>query len=86
MRLGKKKDKDKEAEIKIVDGITRLICLSKGQAQLKGNFEHFFYTFGIISLVRILGAKCVASQLLLHQNSNSENNATSNTLQHILFV
>ena len=38
MRLGKKKDKDKEAEIKSVDGITRLICLSKSQAPLKGKF------------------------------------------------
>ena len=36
MRLGKKKDKDKEAEIRSVDGITRLICLSKSQAPLKG--------------------------------------------------
>ena len=36
MRLGKKKEKDKELEIRSVDGITRLICLSKGQAPLKG--------------------------------------------------
>ena len=36
MRLGKKKEKDKEAEIRSVDGIIRLICLSKGQAPLKG--------------------------------------------------
>jgi hypothetical protein len=39
MRLGKKKDKDKEAEIKSVDGITRLICLSKGQAPLKVHID-----------------------------------------------
>ena len=39
MRLGKKKDKDKEAEIRSVDGITRLICLSKGQAPLKGKIS-----------------------------------------------
>ena len=38
MRLGKKKEKDKEAEIRSVDGIIRLICLSKGQAPLKGKF------------------------------------------------
>ena len=43
MRLGKKKEKDKEAEIRSVDGIIRLICLSKGQAPLKGKF--FFYFF-----------------------------------------
>ncbi len=37
MRLGKKKDKqDKESEMKSVDSITRLICLSKGQTPLKG--------------------------------------------------
>jgi len=39
MRLGKKKDKDKEAEIRSVDGITRLICLSKGQAPLKVHID-----------------------------------------------
>ena len=42
MRLGKKKEKDKEAEIRSVDGIIRLICLSKGQAPLKGKFFLFF--------------------------------------------
>ena len=47
MRLGKKKEKDKEAEIRSVDGIIRLICLSKGQAPLKGKdfFFHFFLYF-----------------------------------------
>ena len=45
MRLGKKKEKDKEAEIRSVDGIIRLICLSKGQAPLKGKF--FFYFLSI---------------------------------------
>ena len=45
MRLGKKKDKDKEAEIRSVDGITRLICLSKSQAPLKGkNLQDFIHT------------------------------------------
>merc|ERR1712223_929886 len=39
MRLGKKKDKDKEAEIRSVDGITRLICPSKGQAPLKVHID-----------------------------------------------
>jgi len=39
MRLGKKKDKDKEAEIRSVDGITRLICLSKSQAPLKVHID-----------------------------------------------
>jgi hypothetical protein len=29
-RLGKKKMEPKEKEVKTVDGITRLICLSKG--------------------------------------------------------
>ena len=44
MRLGKKKEKDKEAEIRSVDGIIRLICLSKGQAPLKGkDFFSFFF-------------------------------------------
>ena len=40
MRLGKRKDKEKDpSEVKTqgVDGITRLICLSKGQNPLKGN-------------------------------------------------
>ena len=40
MRLGKRKDKEKDpSEVKSqgVDGITRLICLSKGQNPLKGN-------------------------------------------------
>ena len=39
MRLGKRKEKEKDpAEVKSqgVDGITRLICLSKGQNPLKG--------------------------------------------------
>lgn len=40
MRLGKKKDKDKEAEIRSVESITRLICLSKGQVPLRGNQYH----------------------------------------------
>ena len=38
MRLGKRKDKEKDpSEVKSqgVDGITRLICLSKGQNPLK---------------------------------------------------
>jgi hypothetical protein len=41
MRLGKKKEKDKESEMRTVDGITRLICLSKGQTPLKGNVYNF---------------------------------------------
>ena len=40
MRLGKRKEKEKDpADVKSqgVDGITRLICRSKGQNPLKGN-------------------------------------------------
>ena len=51
MRLGKKKDKDKEAEIRSVDGITRLICLSKSQAPLKGkNVQDFIHTMRLNTL------------------------------------
>ena len=51
MRLGKKKDKDKEAEIRSVDGITRLICLSKSQAPLKGkNLQDFIHTMRLNTL------------------------------------
>ena len=51
MRLGKKKDKDKEAEIRSVDGITRLICLSKSQAPLKGkNTQDFIHTMRLNTL------------------------------------
>ena len=40
MRLGKKREKDSSTEVKsqTVDGITRLICLSKAQSPLKGIF------------------------------------------------
>jgi hypothetical protein len=44
MRLGKKKEKDKEAEIRSVDGIIRLICLSKGQAPLKVHIDGLEWT------------------------------------------
>ena len=43
MRLGKRKEKEKdhaEAKTQGVDGITRLICLSKGHNPLKGS-EYF---------------------------------------------
>ena len=53
MRLGKKKDKDKEAEIRSVDAITRLICLSKGQAPLKGMIK----VQKLISLLSTSGKK-----------------------------
>lgn len=42
MRLGKRKEKEKDpSEVKSqgVDGITRLICLSKGQNPLKGKYR-----------------------------------------------
>lgn len=39
MRLGKKKEKDKESEMRSVDGIIRLICLSKGQTPLKVHID-----------------------------------------------
>ena len=42
MRLGKRKEKEKDpSEVKSqgVDGITRLICLSKGQNPLKGTYN-----------------------------------------------
>ena len=36
MRLGKKKqDKETSGEARMVEGVTRLICLSKGQSPLK---------------------------------------------------
>ena len=44
MRLGKRKEKEKDpAEVKSqgVDGITRLICLSKGQNPLKGQYTDY---------------------------------------------
>ena len=48
MRLGKRKEKEHpELKSQDVEGITRLICLSKGQNPLKGicklfNLSHFF--------------------------------------------
>ena len=61
MRLGKRKDKEKDpSEVKSqgVDGITRLICLSKGQNPLKGNYakEIFicnFYNYCTLIVVNI---------------------------------
>ena len=50
MRLGKRKEKEHpELKSQDVEGITRLICLSKGQNPLKGicklfNLSHFFTT------------------------------------------
>ena len=50
-RLGKKKMESKEKEVKTVEGITRLICLSKGHntplkvhidgSEWSGNESHF---------------------------------------------
>merc|ERR1712029_969329 len=34
MRIGKRKDKE-SGETRVIDGVTRLICLSKGQSPLK---------------------------------------------------
>ena len=45
MRLGKRKEKEKDhSELKSqgVEGITRLICLSKGQNPLKGMIDYNF--------------------------------------------
>ena len=46
MRLGKRKEKEKDhSELKShgAEGITRLICLSKGQNPLKGKNQSFIY-------------------------------------------
>ena len=68
MRLGKKKEKDKELEIRSVDGITRLICLSKGQAPLKGNTFDPLLTLSILFSLDILMRKSVD-----FENSKIEN-------------
>lgn len=42
MRLGKKKEKEKESEAKnqVIEGVTRLICSAKSHnVPLKGTFE-----------------------------------------------
>lgn len=49
MRLGKKKEKEKESEAKnqVIEGVTRLICSAKSHnVPLKGTFE-------IISITQI---------------------------------
>ena len=48
MRLGKRKEKEKDhSELKSqgVEGITRLICLSKGQNPLKGIIHCLFLRY-----------------------------------------
>ena len=48
MRLGKRKEKEKDhSELKShgAEGITRLICLSKGQNPLKGKNQSFIYYY-----------------------------------------
>ena len=45
MRLAKRKDKDPSGEARTVEGVTRLICLSKGQTPLKG--ECYFSKFAL---------------------------------------
>ena len=45
MRLAKRKDKDPSGEARTVEGVTRLICLSKGQTPLKGEF--YFSKFAL---------------------------------------
>ena len=44
MRIGKRKEKDKESGEARVDGVTRLICLSKGHSPLKGKPDSFYCT------------------------------------------
>ena len=61
MRLGKKKEKDKEAEIRSVDGIIRLICLSKGQAPLKG--KKYFFIFISLSYIYTSGSEIFFSSV-----------------------
>ena len=48
MRLGKRKEKEKDhSELKShgAEGITRLICLSKGQNPLKGMYHYYLYFY-----------------------------------------
>lgn len=46
MRLGKKKEKDREVEKQCIDGIARLICSPKQShpIPLRGNSEIFFFS------------------------------------------